>query len=620
MKKMLALVFVVSGLTCAQADQIVLWNFNSTEEDFNAATGTLEPAEGTGTCQVIGGSTHDFATVASNSDFSVDNSSLRTGTYPPQGTGNKTRGVEFLFSTTGYENIEVTWDHRNAPNTSRYWRIQYTLDGETWLDYTVLTNTIVDTWRNGYGVADFRPLPGAANNPNFGFRVVSEFQSTAAGHGSRGYVIANTASGSYSAGQLVWFDMVSVTGTPLDPNNAYPTISPITNQSIPKATLETQPSIAIPFTVNDTEAGPEGLWIDVRFSNPLVIDYFYVDGAGANRTLNIFSRSQVASNITVWVIANDPAGKQNSSAFSLDIYDPDFVPTPLPFTLADFEAEVFEGRGNASVLFRLPTFSGDNSGVATTPNVAQVKNTNDIPAEVASNPNIGQRVIHVNWAFTEVDGGKYLRLRTAPNANFLIGNPILSFEHPFQFDIFTDQPLQICLLLRETNSEGEYGTDGGISGSVKWIGGSGVFNGGLSVNTGIPVPANEWITLVFDIPEMAQSAVPRTGSGPLFSTSGKGTLEALGLIGDPGVTYNVYLDNFVISPASTPLLLLGIAVNNGNVEISWPASAIALTLERTVGLNPVDWQPVTEPVVVVGDRNVVTLPVAVISQFFRLVQ
>lgn len=623
MKQLFSLVIAAGVLVCAQAQPFVLWDFNSVEEDFEPATGTLEPVIGTGTCLVIGGATFDFAATnnpAPNSDPSPDNSSLRTASYPPQGSGNKTRGVEFRFSTLGYENIQVTWDHRNAPNSSRYWRIQYTLDGETWNDHTVLTNTVVDAWRNGYGVADFRFIPAAANNASFGFRIVSEFQSTAAGHGSRGYILATTASGGYSANQQVWFDMVSASGTPLDPANSYPTISSITNRAVPKATLETQPFLEIPFTVNDAEAGPEGLWLEAKFSNPLVIDSYFVDGAGANRTLFITPRSQVASNITVWVIANDPGGKQNSSAFSLDIYDPDYVPPQLPFMLADFEAEIFEGRANATVLFRLPSFSGDNFGVAA-PNIAMVTNIAFLPVEAAANTNLGQRVINVRWSFSAGDGTGYLRLRTAPsNAAFLLGNPILSFEHPFAFDIFTEAPLQVCLLLRETNSEGDYGTDGGISGSVKWIGGSDVFNSGMSVSSGVPVPANEWVRMVFDIPAMAQDAVVRTGSGPLFSTTGKGTLEALGFIGERGVTHNVYLDNFTILPATAPLVPLAIALNNGNVEISWPASATGWTLQRTIGLAPVDWQSVSETPVQVGDNNVVTLPSTGDSQFFRLSQ
>jgi hypothetical protein len=623
MKHSLALLIAVGALACAQAQPFVLWDFNSAEEDFEPATGTLEPVIGTGSCEVIGGATFAFAATnspAPNSDPSADNSSLRTASYPPQGSGNKTRGVEFRFSTVGYENIQATWDQRNAPNSSRYWRIQYTLDGETWNDHTVLTNTVVDAWRNGYGVADFRFIPGAANNANFGFRIVIEFQSTAAGHGSRGYVIANTVSGSYSASQQVWFDMVSVTGTPLDPANSYPTISPIANQPVPKATLETQPFIEIPFTVNDAEAGPEGLWMDVKFSNPLVINNHFVGGAGANRTLHIAPKSQVASNITVWVIAHDPGGKQNSSAFSLDIYDPDYVPTQLPFTLADFEAEIFEGRANATVLFRLPNFSGDNVGVAA-PNIAMVTNIAYLPTGAAANTNLGQRVINVRWSFSAGDGAGYLRLRTfPPNTAFLLGNPIISFEHPFAFDIYTEEPLQICLLLRETNSEGEYGTDGLASGSVKWIGGSGVYNSGMSVSNATPVPAKEWVRMVFDIPAMAQDAVPRTGSGPLFSTTGKGTLEALGFVGQRGVTHNVYFDNFTILPAAAPLVPLAIALNNGNVEISWPASANGLTLERTSTLNPPDWQTATEPVVVVGDRNTVTIPATGSGVFFRLTQ
>jgi hypothetical protein len=73
-------------------------------------------------------------------------------------------------------------------------------------------------------------------------------------------------------------------------------------------------------------------------------------------------------------------------------------------------------------------------------------------------------------------------------------------------------------------------------------------NRSIIATSGIVVPANEWVTVVFDIPDFASSAIPRTGSGALTSSTGKGVFEAIGFIGEPGETYDVYLDNFAIVP------------------------------------------------------------------------
>jgi hypothetical protein len=241
-----------------------------------------------------------------------------------------------------------------------------------------------------------------------------------------------------------------------------------------------------------------------------------------------------------------------------------------PFVLADFEA--YADAIDSSVLFRYPGFSGDNIGNDDLfEDIAMVRSVSSIrvPAAAADNPAIGQYLMHLSWTnmpeIPDFTNTRYVRVRTAPLSPAEISDPIISFEHPFSFAIFTDKPVEVVLLLRETHSTGDYGTNGGRTGSVKWLGVTGEreTNG---VTGGIPVPANEWVTMVFDIPAMAANAVPRTGEGPLVSTTGKGVFEALGFIGAPGVTYNVFLDNFMIlldDPVVEDKTFLGYVIDEG---------------------------------------------------------
>lgn len=229
-----------------------------------------------------------------------------------------------------------------------------------------------------------------------------------------------------------------------------------------------------------------------------------------------------------------------------------------PFVLADFEE--FGGAAEGTVFLRYPGFS-DNYGHAPHGrgelDFSQVRSVLDLPEEAAGNPAIGEQVLHLRWEYLPEGhpdaplNYRYSRVRTVPYSPSHITDPVISFEHPLRFDIFTNEPLEVALLLRETDSDGEYGSNGGRSGSVKWVGGRD--ESGNTIRKAVPIPPNRWVTVEFTIPLLAESALARTGSGPLTSTTGKGVLEALGFVGLPGVTYNVYLDNFVIAPANHAL-------------------------------------------------------------------
>jgi hypothetical protein len=196
---------------------ITLWDFNSNPPDTNTSTGTLVPALGAGACASVGTATNSLNSNVSPVSFDPnpdDNSKWRLAQFPLQGTSNRTSGAEFRVSTAGCRNIALSWDHYNSATGSRYWRLQYSLDGLNFTDYTLYTNPVEVTWfPTGAG---FAGIPGANDNPSFGVRLVSEWESTATGRGADQY-IGTRADGGYTTAGTLWLDMVTLSGDVIQP-------------------------------------------------------------------------------------------------------------------------------------------------------------------------------------------------------------------------------------------------------------------------------------------------------------------------------------------------------------------------------------------------------------------
>jgi endonuclease/exonuclease/phosphatase family metal-dependent hydrolase len=203
----------VATLTILVTNPVVFaqWNFNSVTPDAAVGTGTTSPSLGAGTASLIGGATATFATGDTTFDpaGSTDNSGWNTATYPTQGTGNKTRGAQFAVSTVGRQNITIIWSSESPGTGSKYGRLQYSTNGTDFMDYaTAFTNVTTFTVKTN----SLASLAGVNDNPNFAFRFVSEWESTAANTANANYV---AASGSYSTGGSMRYDMVTVSGTSL---------------------------------------------------------------------------------------------------------------------------------------------------------------------------------------------------------------------------------------------------------------------------------------------------------------------------------------------------------------------------------------------------------------------
>ena len=140
---------------------VALWTFD----------GTLEPVQGIGSASLLGGTTTHSTT--------LDNG-WRITDFPAQFEGSGTAGAEFMVSTEGFENVQLSFGHRSSGTMSRWAEIQFTVDGGD--NWSVLTN-------NGGGLSphdtvfdfDFNlsSVPGVNNNPDFGIRIVSIFSPVA---------------------------------------------------------------------------------------------------------------------------------------------------------------------------------------------------------------------------------------------------------------------------------------------------------------------------------------------------------------------------------------------------------------------------------------------------------
>lgn len=207
---------------------ITQWNFNGPSADeIPGGTTSPLPSVGAGTAELTGGTTATYASgVASGGSSdpvttSPPNFAWNTTTYPAQGESPKTAGAHFLVNTAGFENIIFTFDQRLSNTASNTWMVQYTLNAmatsPVWVDAQLFTfepqpTGTGDVWYN-LRTVDLSAVTGLSNNPNAGFRVVSDFDPVA------GQYVAARSTSSY-AGGTSRYDMVTIEGEPLSGTTA----------------------------------------------------------------------------------------------------------------------------------------------------------------------------------------------------------------------------------------------------------------------------------------------------------------------------------------------------------------------------------------------------------------
>lgn len=217
----------------AAAALLTQWNFNVNAPGTNNGPA---PSTGVGVAQIVGMNNNspngDFPTAAngigsSDPAVSPDLSWRVRGSVTNGWSGNTSllSGAQFSASTVGYTDVLLSFDINATDGSPRHAQLQYTTDGTNFTLFGPLLdfNATNDNWANGI-VRDLSSISLAANNPNFGFKIVSAFSPfdfTDAG----GFHAANTAfqradadptEGPYNgtAGNYR-FDMVTISATPV---------------------------------------------------------------------------------------------------------------------------------------------------------------------------------------------------------------------------------------------------------------------------------------------------------------------------------------------------------------------------------------------------------------------
>jgi hypothetical protein len=151
----------------------------------------------------------------------------------------------------------------------------------------------------------------------------------------------------------------------------------------------------------------------------------------------------------------------------------------------------------------------------------------------------GSRALHVAWSFT--NNANYPWLRLTSNVAAVLPNPTVNFNAGLCFDAYADRDLFIALGLRETGASGPIGSNGGVNGSIEWVGGT--TDNSTAPPRGRYLPAGEWTRICFVVPEEPVRGF--TGNGVLSSATDQGVLEHLALVpGGGSGEYHLYLDNF----------------------------------------------------------------------------
>lgn len=222
MKRLAAVLFCLSLVASTQAAVITQWNFDAS---------STTPSTGAGSATLIG-TTATFAT-------GVSGQAWNTSGFAAQSTGSGTRGVQFLASTAGYENITVSFNHRASGTASRWANVEYTVDGGANWTLAGSNGGELSPHDTFYEFTfDLSSLGIVDDDAEFGIRIVSIFapvgfdqNATLADFAAdTAYQRANaqsgfapgsgTGTGDYGTGGTWRFDNVTISGTAIVPEPA----------------------------------------------------------------------------------------------------------------------------------------------------------------------------------------------------------------------------------------------------------------------------------------------------------------------------------------------------------------------------------------------------------------
>ena len=245
------------GLTPVAADTIAQWDMESGTPSGGSALSPFAafptPSLGTGTASYNGptppSTTEPAGPVGQSWYFSGFSSALAwslspfynvTGVIGVTNPAPKTAWAQFLTSTSGWQDITISFAQRwtsTSPNTAV---LQYTTDGTNWVDFETYSATASNTWYpqsfNLSGIADVN------NNPNFGFRIAADVDPFSG-------IYQGPTGGSVATGGNWRLDAVTVTG------NVYGAIGPMATIGEPDKTTTIVGPVSFPVTFDEPVTG-----------------------------------------------------------------------------------------------------------------------------------------------------------------------------------------------------------------------------------------------------------------------------------------------------------------------------------------------------------------------------
>ncbi|MBT2623157.1 T9SS type A sorting domain-containing protein [Chryseobacterium sp. ISL-6] len=195
MKKIYSL-FVALATTTSVYSQTVItqWNFDGST---NAAT----TGSGAATIVVASGiPSFPSGNPGSGKSWSVSG-------FPAQGSGSGTAGFKFAASTVGYTGISVSLSIVGSNTSSKYFQMQYTINGTDWDNVGIATEVGSTSGSNWTSMSNAIP-PTANNNIDFAVRIVSVFNPS-----NNNVYTPIRSSSNYATAGAIRVDNVTISGT-----------------------------------------------------------------------------------------------------------------------------------------------------------------------------------------------------------------------------------------------------------------------------------------------------------------------------------------------------------------------------------------------------------------------
>lgn len=204
--RLLALAAAAACSLQAHADIVALW-------DYNAATPTTKHTQ-----SANGASFAAVGGVVTSFSGGVSGQALGTATYAAQGTGNLTRGVQYMVDTSGFTDLVLTFAQRNSATASAWTTLLYTVDGSTWLNATSFQMPAASSTSFVSGITfNFSGIALANDNPDFGIQLLASFAPNTSAY------LATGTGATYGTGGTLRYDNVLFSGTAIaDPVTQVP--------------------------------------------------------------------------------------------------------------------------------------------------------------------------------------------------------------------------------------------------------------------------------------------------------------------------------------------------------------------------------------------------------------